>query len=468
MKQPLERLIDWLDHRRGRNEAAAVASPYRNGVRTVTDSPLPRSSRGLLAVLIALLVAVLAWATLGRIDVTGTAQGTTIVDSRVKPIQAPARGMVREVLVEEGDRVRRDELLVRLDSTSAAAEVRDLRSKLARARAARARLEALLATDRATDFAVSGDPVTPGLDAPDAIPRATVEQARALMRSQWRAYRDQVLELQRQRANHQARLETTRASVESIEAELPYLEGRVERLETLNGSESVARQKLDDARSKLVKRRHALEVEQRRLAEARAELALMDQRIAAAQSQFREEKAGELAETESTLAATKEQLAQARSKLDKHAIRSPIDGVVQDVSVHSRRAVVRPADTLMRVVPEERNVEVAARILNKDIGFAHEGQRVDVKLQAYDFTRYGAVPGVIREIASTSTEDKKLGRVYRARVELERPFIAVDGRKVRLRPGLTATVDIDMGSRRIIEYFLEPLLRYRDQALSER
>jgi hemolysin D len=176
----------------------------------------------------------------------------------------------------------------------------------------------------------------------------------------------------------------------------------------------------------------------------------------------------ELSDVVAQVSSLREKLVKARDELRQHVVRSPIDGTVQDLSVHARRAVVSPDDTLMRVVPQDQPVEVEASILNRDIGFAHEGQEVDVKFQAYDFTRYGEVPGVIRKIALTSTEDKDAGRIYRALVELERHSVEVDGETIPLRPGLTATVDIDMGQRRIIEYFLEPLLRYQDEALRER
>jgi hemolysin D len=468
MKRRLDGWIDRFEQRRAHADAGAVGSPYRAGIRSVTDAPLPRASRWLLTVLVAFLVAVLGWATFGRIDVTASAQGTTVVNSRVKPIQAPVRGTVSGIPVEEGDLVSADEPLLHLDDTAVAAEVRDLEGRLARALAARERLRALLRADDVSRFGADGGAVRPEIESPRAIPKDTLALARGLMRSQWRAYLDGIRELQRQRANREARLETTRASVAAIESALPYLEARVERLETLSGSDSVPVQKLDDAREQLTQRRHELRIEHRRLKEVNAELALMEQRILAARSKFREETSTELSEAESQAATLEQDLVTARSELRQHVVRSPIDGIVQDVAVHARRAVVSPRDTLMRVVPRGQPVEIEASILNRDIGFAHEGQAVDVKLQAFDFTRYGEIPGVIRKIASTSTRDEKQGRVYRALIELERHTLSVDGEERHLRPGLTATVDIDMGSRRIIEYFLGPLLRYQDEALSER
>lgn len=468
MKRRLEQWIDRFDERRARVDADAVASPYRAGIRSVTEAPLPRASRWLLTALVLLLVTVLGWATFGRIDVTASAEGNTVVNSRVKPIQSPVRGAVSGIPVEEGDRVAADEPLLRLDDTAVAAEVRDLEGRFARARAARKRLEALLRADDESRFGEDGAYARPDMDSARTIPDDTLARARDLMASQWRSYIDGIRELQRQRANREARLETIRASVAAIESVLPYLEARVERMETLSGSGSIPVQERDDAREQLEQRRRELQVEQRRLGEVEAEVALMEQRIVAARSKFREEMSTELSEAESQAATLEQDLVKARDELRHHVVRSPIDGIVQDVAVHTRRAVVSPEDTLMRVVPQDQPVEIEARILNRDIGFAHEGQAVDVKLQAFDFTRYGEVPGVIRKIASTSTEDEEKGRVYRALVELERHTLSVDGEERPLRPGLTATVDIDMGSRRIIEYFLEPLLRYQDEALRER
>jgi|AntRauTorcE11897_2_1112592.scaffolds.fasta_scaffold06247_2 hemolysin D len=468
MKQRLEQWIDRFEQRRARADADALASPYRAGIRSVTEAPLPRASRWLLTALVLLLVALLAWSTFGRIDVTASAQGATVVNSRVKPIQAPVRGAVSEIPVEEGDRVSADEPLLRLDDTAAAAEVRDLEGKLARARGAEARLEALLRADDASGFGPQREPAQPKIDPVEGVPETTLARAHRLLESQWYAYLDGIRELQRQRASREAQRETTRASVDAIKAVLPYLEARVERLETLSGSDAASDQDRDDARQQLVQRRRELQVERSRLKEVNTELALMEQRILVARSEFRQEMSAELSDVVAQVSSLREKLVKARDELRQHVVRSPIDGTVQDLSVHARRAVVSPDDTLMRVVPQDQPVEVEASILNRDIGFAHEGQEVDVKFQAYDFTRYGEVPGVIRKIALTSTEDKDAGRIYRALVELERHSVEVDGETIPLRPGLTATVDIDMGQRRIIEYFLEPLLRYQDEALRER
>lgn len=456
-------MIDWIRRRRARAASRKVAAPYQAGIRSVTNAPLPQASRWLLGTLILLVFAILVWASVGRLDVTATAQGMTVVSSRVKPVQAPDQTVVGEILVESGDRVTAGQPVIRMRADSVKADVRNYVGQLSRTRAAAARVDALLRAET-----IEADGASPRMHVPPDVSISIVKQAQRYMQSQWRAYQDRLSELRHDRTNQGARIETIEASVASIDAVLPYLEGRVERLERLVRDQAASRQKLDDARRELVTKQEERRVEQRRLVEARSKLAGVGQRIRGLRSQFREQKSSELAELGSRIARLQQKLAKARSKLESLTLRAPIAGVVQDVAVHSSGAVTRPADILMRIVPEGQALEVEAKILNRDIGFASEGQKVDVKFQAFDFTRYGAVQGVIHEISLASTDDEKLGRVYNALIELEKNHILANGEQRSLRPGLMATIDIDMGSRRVIEYFLEPILRYRDQALNER
>lgn len=456
------RTRQWLRTRRARASARSAAADYHSGIRSVTDAPLPRASRWLLAALIGFVAVTVTWASVGRLDVTAVAQGTTIVSSRVKPIQSSEQVVVEAVLVQDGDRVAADQPVVRMRSSVVMADVRNHRTELQRSRAAAARLEALLAAEAANDGS------RPQLNAPDGLPPRLLERERQLMLSQWLSFRDRVAELQRERGNRAARLDTINASIASSDAVLPYLQERVERMKRLVKRDVASHQDLDDTRRELVGKQQERRVEQHRLAEARADLELVEQRLRGLRSEFRAEKTASLADFESRIAASEQKLAKSLSRLEMRTLRSPIDGIVQDIAIHTPGAVVRPADVLMRIVPEDQPLEVQAKILNRDIGFAFEGQQVEVKFQAFDFTRYGAVSGVIREISPASVEDEQLGRVYHAVVALERYYISVDGERRPLRPGLTATIDIDMGERRIIEYFLAPILRYRDEALSER
>lgn len=462
MKARFRKLSAWIRERRARSAGQRVAASCHSGVRSVTEAPLPRASRWLLGGLVVFVLATVTWASVSELDVTAVAQGSTIVSTRVKPIQSPEQAVIDTVEVDDGDRVSANQPVIRMQAAEVLADVRNYEDELRRSRIAVARLEALLRADEVDDNS------PPELQAPDDLPHRLVQREKELTRSQWGSYWNRRTELQRERANREARVNTIEASIESIEAVLPYLRERVERMNRLVERDVASRQDLDDARRELVDKEQERRVERHRLVEAQAELDLVEQRLTGLRSEFRAEQNSALAEFEARIASLEQKLAKARSRLERRTLRSPIDGVVQDLAVRTAGEVVQPADVLMRIVPEDQPLEIEARILNRDIGFAFEGQEVEIKFQAYDFTRYGAVPGVIRKISPASIEDEQLGRVYRALVEPEQHYVMVDGERRPLRPGLTATIDIDMGSRRIIEYFIAPILRYRDEALQER
>ena len=129
--------------------------------------------------------------------------------------------------------------------------------------------------------------------------------------------------------------------------------------------------------------------------------------------------------------------------------------------------VVTPAEDLMTIVPTNSPLEVVAFVLNKDIGFVHEGQSAEVKVDTFNFTRYGVIDAVLLDLSNDAQPDERLGLVYQARVSLEQAQMAVKDRMVNLAPGMSVTVEIKTDQRRIIEFFLSPLLRYRDESIRD-
>ncbi len=163
-----------------------------------------------------------------------------------------------------------------------------------------------------------------------------------------------------------------------------------------------------------------------------------------------------------------EEVKKAEDKASLTTLVSPIDGVVAQLKVHTIGAVVKPADPLLLIVPKNSELMVEAMVLTRDAGFIREGQSVEVKLEAFPFTRYGIVKGQVERISRDSVQDEKLGLVYPAQVKLSQTEIRVDGRMTKLEPGLAATAEIKTGQRRIIEYLLSPLAKRVSEAGRER
>jgi hemolysin D len=158
----------------------------------------------------------------------------------------------------------------------------------------------------------------------------------------------------------------------------------------------------------------------------------------------------------------------AGKRADLQRLIAPIDGVVQQLAVHTVGGVVTPAQELLIVVSQDHPVEVAAQVENKDVGFVKNGQIVEIKIETFPFTLYGTIPGTVLSVSDDAAPIDKVGLVYPTRVSMDRSTIVVEGKEVTLSPGMAVTVEIKTGQRRVIEYLLSPLVKSVKESLRER
>jgi hemolysin D len=147
---------------------------------------------------------------------------------------------------------------------------------------------------------------------------------------------------------------------------------------------------------------------------------------------------------------------------------SPVDGTVQQLTVHTVGGVVPAAQPLMQIVPKQATVEMEAFMENKDVGFVRAGQEAQVKVDAFEYTKYGTIPAKVSHVSQDAIQDEKKGLIYSVKVVLTQPTIYVEGRLVTLSPGMSGSVEIKTGTRRVIEYVLAPLLQHGRESLRER
>jgi len=156
----------------------------------------------------------------------------------------------------------------------------------------------------------------------------------------------------------------------------------------------------------------------------------------------------------------------AHSRLLK--LTAPVEGTVQQLTIHTVGGVVPAAQPLMQIVPKENRVEVEAFIENKDVGFVQEGQSAAVKIDAFDYTKYGTISGKVVHVSRDAIQDEKQGLIYSTKVALDKSSILVNGREMPLSAGMSVRVEIKTGDRRIIEYVLSPLIQHKRESLNER
>ncbi|MDO8545903.1 MAG: HlyD family type I secretion periplasmic adaptor subunit, partial [Nitrospirales bacterium] len=185
-------------------------------------------------------------------------------------------------------------------------------------------------------------------------------------------------------------------------------------------------------------------------------------------SEFQQARHAELSEQETKGVSLFQELVKAGQRTGLQTLAAPIDGVVQQLAVHTVGGVVTPAQQLLMVVPSEHQLEAEVMVENKDIGFVKEGQDVEMKIETFPFTRYGLIDGRIVNVSTDAVQLEKGGLVYPAKVSLARSVIQVDGKPVKLSPGMAVSAEIKTGTRRLIEFFLSPLLKTGQESLRER
>ena len=426
----------------------------------LTDTPVFPASRWIMRAIMAFFVIALLWACIGKLDIVAVAPGKTVVGSRTKVIQPLEAGVVKRILVQDGQQVKSGDLLIELDATIAGADRQQAGEALTAAKLAELRLAALAEAythDRAPRLADN-----PGL------PEARYAAERDLALSQFRAYRAR-------RRNLQAGLAQRRAELGTVESTIAPL---------TENARIAAERAADFARlvdDRYVGRHDYLLREQERIA-AERDVATQRRRrvelqaaIHAATEELRVLDADALQQTLDGLRQAREQVAQYTPEVAKTGqrdrlmqLRAPVDGTVQQLVIHTEGGVVTPAQALMAVVPSEDALEVEATVLNKDIGFVRPGQRATVKVESFPYTRYGSLEAVVESISHDAAQDEQLGLVFPARVRLRRASLVIDGVGVQLTPGMNLSVEIKTGRRRVIDYLLSPLQTHAGEAMRER
>ncbi|WP_445497039.1 HlyD family type I secretion periplasmic adaptor subunit [Photorhabdus sp. SF281] len=163
-----------------------------------------------------------------------------------------------------------------------------------------------------------------------------------------------------------------------------------------------------------------------------------------------------------------QELAKARHQKNLTSLKAPVAGTVQQLAVHTVGRVVTETQPLMVIVPANQPIEVEAMLENKDVGFVHTGQSVTVKVETFNFTKYGTVDGEVLNVSNDAIEDEKRGLIYSTRIRLKSDHLLVNGQRVVLSPGMSITAEIKTDQRRVIDYFLSPLQQYMDESLRER
>ncbi len=461
LKQQSDVLFDSLKaaRREEREKAVSDNTDFLPAALELLETPPNPLGRTVLWVILAFLTLAVLWSILGSVDIVAMGDGRLIPRGQVKIVQAADAGVIRELHVTDGQFVHKGDPLVDLDPTTATAEVEQARQALLSAQidVARARVLADYAAGRRTSFVAPAGANPAIVAVQQTYLREKIAEQAATMQGLGNDYH--------QRGQEAAMV---RQEMVKLMQQLPISTKQLTALEGLQAKGYAASMKVDDLREKVIGMRQDLQIREAEAQKSDAGAASAQQALSTQRAKFANEALDALTEAEATLRLREEELKKATDKQGQTALTAPVDGVVQQSMVHTLGGVVKPADALMVVVPKDAELVVEAHIPNRDIGFVHQGQTVELKFEAFPFTRYGTAKGVLEQINPDATQDEKRGLLYTAIVRVLPGSAGSRLDQSKLRPGMAATVEIKTGRRPIISYLLSPLARRVEEAGRER
>jgi hemolysin D len=425
--------------------------------------------------LVAVFSLALVWAWFGRVDIVAVSKGKIIPTGYTKVVQPFEIGVVRAILVRDGQKVRVGDVLIELDPTMNQADLGHQQSDLMAAKTDIARLTAALSSE--------SDPEARFVPPPGASP----EQARMgeqFLQGQLTQHRSKLAALAGEEAQKRAELESQKVSIGKIRSLLPLMEERTQMRKTLYDHQTGSKLAYLENWQELLSTQKDLEVQTSRLAEAEAAIVAAKAKLEETRAEFHRQILNDLAEATRKANGLAQDVAKSEQRTKYQALTAPIDGTVQQLAIHSVGGVVTPAQTLLSIVPSDSTIEIEAMVDNQDVGFVHAGQDAAIKVDTFNFTRYGLLHGEVVTLSQDAIPRDNAGKsdppkqgtgdagasepAYAARVSLDQTRIQVDDKLLSLSPGMAVTVEIKTGTRRIIDYLLSPILRHHQESLRER
>ena len=408
-----------------------------------------------------LLVVAGAWSYVGKIDIVAVANGKISTEGSTKVIQPAVSGVVAKINIHEGQVVKKGDVLIELDKTTAEKEVATLTQGLAVARTERDILRRLAAGNDADDVIDKADLSDEAKDILRQFARANaalVSTRQQALNGTISGYQQQLQYNQQAKNQLETNVQTLKNRKAEIEKELSNANA-IDRLRLQNELSSIE-QRVTAADSAVVSQTQQLFQSQSSLQQAQNQ---SHAQIAETNSAF----TGKIIAQEKRIAEIENTLTKARQALAHTTIAAPVDGTVLSLTTKTIGGVVSASEKIAHIVPEKVPLYVDATLDNQDIGFVKPGQRVVVKLATYPFQRYGYLEGEVETISPDAIADEKKGLVYKAKIKLKNATSSKHT-ELTLLPGMNVSAEITTGKRRIIEFFLDPLLTKVDESLKVR
>ncbi len=405
----------------------------------------------------ACIISFVAWASVTNINEVARAPGEIVPQGFQQVVQHLEGGTVRQILVQEGQSVAKGQTLMILDGNGSSEDLTRAESRQVALEMQQERLRAFL-DGRQPDFRRFEG----------RVDRATIRDQQGIFAAARESNAKEQAVIRDQIAQKQATLRALQTRQNTVSRNLSVSEDMYNRRKALQAGGYVSHMSFLQAQKEM----NDLEGEGASLTaqagEARAALAEYGQRLSALGAGSRDEAYKQLESVENDLALNTEVVRKTRNTVSRLDVKAPVRGLVKGLSVNTVGSVVQPGQTLMEIVPLDQPLVADVKIAPSSIGHVHPGQPVQLKVSAYDFARYGALPGTLESISPSTFEGDHGERFYKGRVLLDRDYIGRTPGQYKLMPGMTVMADVVTGDKTIMDYLLKPIALNLKTAFTER
>lgn len=429
------------------------AHEFKPTMAEIEERPANPLGRVIFWIIIASIMFFGLWMYLGKIDVVVSARGSVIPEGNIKIIQPLDTGVVSNILCREGDFVKKGQVLMEIDPSITAPELESKQKNLQFLELEKMRLNSTL-------------------EKRGFNPDSKIHDKESI-KAQKELYESSMASLEKQLEGKRAEVSRIEEEIKSTEKDRMYnkslLEVASEKERRLHAVlDIIAKSEYEKAANDVLTYTNNISQLTHKLEQLSHQRQQITHEMAYINETFKVMSLKEFSDKHKMSTEIRAEIDKTSFKNEKQRILSPVDGHIANLYFHTIGGVVTPAQKLMAMVPINAPLIIKAAVLNKDIGFVRDGMPVSIKVDAFDFQKYGTLNGVIRNISKHSTEDEKLGPIYEVFINPLETRLMVEGKMVPITSGMSLTAEIKVGKRRIIEFFIYPLIKYLDEGIKVR
>lgn len=439
-------------------------------LRIQTQPPAPFAGT-MLRLLLVILFLLILWAIFGKLDIVATAEGKLIPQTYLKIVQPFEQGMIRNILVSEGQHVKAGQILMRLDTTLSNADGRAINADYLGKQVTLRRIDAELA-DRDQFKRSHGEP------------EEQYQKALAQFLANRTAYNTALAQERSIHDKAQSDLAAAEQSRIKLLQTLPHYRDQALAYTDLAKDGYVSKLAATDKEREHIEKEQDLKTQEHLIASAQATLASSSRKLEQITADYRQRLQAERADNSEKFDKTQAEYTKQQYRHGLLELRAPQDGIIKDVATHTIGSVISPGTILMTLVPKHEILRAEVWVSNEDVGFIHNGQPSKIKFASYQFQKYGMVDGEIVHLSADASDNSQQGTgqsappsakapngqpfAYRALIDLKAQELIANGVRHAISPGMQVTAEIHLGSRTILEYLFSPVMSAFHEAGRER